>query len=243
MSKLFLWKKFTFRKEIDKWVSCFFPPTTPRNSKSIHNAALKYIAHNITQYFPPMKTLLHFHFSSNIFLFSRELFSHDTYPYSKKHSHSSTLEHIKIYLFLPFVGDRVWGCTCVNVMYGCVNVSCTSVRVLHDELSKLRVFQMLQVRETFSDVHSLKFPNELKPARKNSKFNNWRVRKLSRFFTTAILFLPRQNFKVRWKWTVETQNAVKSFLLDFFALEGKFWAFTHEQNARKSSENLLRFLI
>ena len=98
-----------------------------RKTYLVYNA--KHIAHNITQnfHFPPMKTLLHFHFSSNIFLFSLENFSHDTYPYSENihiSQHLSIEAHKNIFVSPFFLrgGIEFWGCTCVwTLMYGCVH--------------------------------------------------------------------------------------------------------------------------
>lgn len=97
----------------------------------VHNAALEYIAHNI---FHLWKLFYIFIFPSNIFLFSRENFFHDTYSYSRKHS--STLEHIKIYLFLPLRG--MWGSLglCVWTMcmdvWMCITICLYAYSFLHD---------------------------------------------------------------------------------------------------------------
>jgi hypothetical protein len=118
---LFSWKNSHFGNKLTNEFSCFFsPPTTPFYVKlkkyRVHNAALKI-------HFPPMKTLLHFHFPFKyIFIFSGKFLSWHVFV-QQKHSHSSTLEHIKIYLFLPLRGGIEFGVVHVWMMYGCVNVS------------------------------------------------------------------------------------------------------------------------
>lgn len=230
----------------------FFPPTTPFyvKLKKVYNA--KHIAHNITQnfHFPPMKTLLHFHFSSNIFLFSLGNFSHDTYPYSENihiPQHLSIEAHKNIFVS-PFFflrgGIEFWGCTCVwtLMMYECVH-ECLYVCLFltRFKLSKASTIFQTSDDETISDVHTTwSFQmNWSRRGRKNSKFNNWRVRKLSRWFTTAF-FLARQNFKVSLKMDSAKHREIFSSSV-FSLFEGKFCAFTHVQREKFRAKALKKF--
>jgi hypothetical protein len=250
MSELFSWKNSHFGNKLTNEFLVFFsPPTTPFYVKlkkyRVHNAALKI-------HFPPMKTLLHFHFSFKyIFIFSGKFLSWHVFVQQKTFTFLNTWAHKNIFVS-PFTwGDRVWGCACECEW--CMDVwmyRSVLVRVLIS--TRLRAFEASTVSIWWLrlDVHTTwSFQMNWREPRKNSKFNNWRVRKLSRFSRQRFSSWEDKTLKFEENGQCKTPWSLAPRLLRLWGEMLSFYAWHRifplflKKVPRKSFEILLRFLI